>query len=108
MLIEKAEVVLTARCSLREFDFARSGGSLEKRTQWRQISLSDEGVKDNVLNSSLSHKSYPGLPGPEAGICTAGSGARFSSLGAGEGAGEGAAESLELARSEPLSLENFT
>ena len=52
------------------------------------------------------------MAGPAVVVCTGGSGARFSTLGTGEGAGEGegAAESLELAlaRSEPLSLENFT
>ena len=63
-----------------------------------------------LLTIPLSLKSHPGMPGPETGVCTRGSGARFSTLGAGEGAGEGAAESLELAlaRSDPLSLENFT
>lgn len=39
-------------------------------------------------------------------ICTRGSGARFSTLGAGEGVKEEVAESL--ARSDPLSFENFT
>lgn len=75
----------------------------------RQISLSDKRVKDNA-NYFLRLKFYPGLPGPEVAVCTVGSGARFSTLGAGEGAGEGAAESLELAlaRSDPLSLENLT
>lgn len=62
------------------------------------------------MNVSLRLKSHPGIPGPEVVVCTGGSGARFSTLGDGEGAGEGAAESLELAlaRSDPLSLENFT
>lgn len=43
-------------------------------------------------------------------ICTRGSVARFSKLGAGEGGKEEAAESLDLALawSDPLSFENFT
>lgn len=61
-----------------------------------------------LLTTSWGWKSHPGLPGPEATGCTGASGARFSTLGAGDGAGEGAAESLVLDRSDPLSLENFT
>lgn len=63
-----------------------------------------------LLTTSRGPMSHPGLPGPEAAGCAGASGARFSTLGAGDGAGEGAAESLELAlaRSDPLSLENFT
>lgn len=102
--------MLTASCSLSEFDFARSGGSLEKQRKGQKPS--DSRVKDNTLNDFVRLKSHPGMPGPEATVCTGGSGVRFSTLVAGEGAGEGAAESLELeqtlARSDPESLENFT
>ena len=101
--------MLTASCSLREFDFARSGGSLKKRKGQRQIRLSEKRLNNAVIYF-LRLKFYPGLPGPGMVVCTAGSGVRFSTLGPGEGAGEGAAESpdLALARSETLSLENFT
>lgn len=63
-------------------------------------------TKEERANGFLGLKSYPEVPGPEAVVCAGGSGTRFSKLGA----GEGAAESLELAlaRSDPLSLENFT
>lgn len=65
-----------------------------------------------TMSFTIFLKSHPSMAGPEVVVCTGGSGARFSTPGAGEGAGEGegAAESLELAlaRSEPLSLENFT
>lgn len=94
--------LLTASCSLREFDFVRSGGSLG-----RQISYCEKKkFRIIVANDFIRFKSYPGLPEPEEGACAEGSGTRFSILRA----GEGAAESLEpaLARSEPLSFENLT
>lgn len=56
-----------------------------------------------TMSFTIFLKSHPSMAGPEVVVCTGGSGARFSTLGAGEGAGE-----VALARSEPLSLENFT
>lgn len=58
----------------------------------------------------LRLKSHQFMTDPEVVVCTGGSWATFSTLGAGDGAGEGAAESLELALawSGPPSLENFT
>lgn len=63
-------------------------------------------LKNNVVSNFLRLNSHPGVTEPEPVVCAGGSGARFSTLGAGEGAGESL--ELALARSDPLSLENFT
>lgn len=95
--------MLTASCSLSELDFARSGSLVKQRIflSWIRVY-----VKDLRLMFFSRLKSHPGMLGPLI-ICTGGSGARFSTLGDGEGLKEGAAE-LALAQSDPLSLENLT
>lgn len=99
--------VLTASCSLRELDFARSVGSLRDRRFRGEAAC---GSPPGNQCSDRDRPTHPSASGPGVLVWTGRSAATASRLAA-EGAGEGGAGSLELELelpSEPLSLENFT